>query len=285
VAGVSSNVTTVATNIANVNTVAGNNANVTTVAGISANVTTVAGISANVTTVAGISSDVSTVSTNNANVTTVATNIASVNTNATNIVAIQNASTNATNAANSATAAANSATAAQSAQTSAEAALASFNATYLGAQASDPTLDNEGDPVTAGDWYFNTASNISRIYDGASWSNVTVSTATVVSKTSGTGSAVMPSGTTGQRDGSPTSGYLRFNTTLTKFEGYNGSAWSSVGGGATGGGNDDIFIENGQTVTTNYTITNGKNAGTFGPVSIDSGVTVTVPTGSVWTIV
>ena len=285
VAGVSSNVTTVATNIANVNTVAGNNTNVTTVAGISGNVTTVAGISANVTTVAGISGDVSTVSTNNANVTTVATNIASVNTNATNIVAIQNASTNATNAANSATAAANSATAAQTAQTGAEAALASFNATYLGAQASDPSVDNEGDPVTAGDWYFNTASNISRIYDGASWSNVTVSTATVVSKTSSTGSAVMPSGTTGQRDGSPTSGYLRFNTTLTKFEGYNGSAWSSVGGGATGGGNDDIFIENGQTVTTNYTITNGKNAGTFGPVSINSGVTVTVPTGSVWTIV
>ena len=106
-----------------------------------------------------------------------------------------------------------------------------------------------------------------------------------VSKTASTGSAVMPSGTTGERDGSPSAGYMRFNSTLSKFEGYNGSAWSSVGGGATGGGSDAIFIENGQTVTTDYTITSGNNAGTFGPVAVASGVTVTVPSGSVWTIV
>ena len=106
-----------------------------------------------------------------------------------------------------------------------------------------------------------------------------------VSKTASTGSAVMPSGTTGERDGSPSAGYMRFNSTLSKFEGYNGSAWSSVGGGATGGGSDAVFIENGQTVTTDYTITSGNNAGTFGPVSVASGVTVTIPSGSVWTIV
>lgn len=106
-----------------------------------------------------------------------------------------------------------------------------------------------------------------------------------VSKTASTGSAVMPSGTTGERDGSPAAGYMRFNSSLAKFEGYNGSAWSSVGGGATGGGSDAIFIENGQTVTTDYTITSGNNAGTFGPVSVNSGVTVTIPSGSVWTIV
>lgn len=57
------------------------------------------------------------------------------------------------------------------------------------------------------------------------------------------------------------------------------------GGGATGGGNDEIFFQNGQTVTSSYTITTNKNAGTFGPVSINSGITVTVPTGSVWTVV
>ena len=104
-------------------------------------------------------------------------------------------------------------------------------------------------------------------------------------KTSSTGSAAVPSGTTGERDGSPSAGYFRFNSTLSKFEGYNGSAWGAVGGGATGGGSDAIFIENGQTVTVDYTITSGNNAGTFGPVSIASGVTVTVPSGSVWTIV
>jgi hypothetical protein len=57
------------------------------------------------------------------------------------------------------------------------------------------------------------------------------------------------------------------------------------GGGAAGGGSDQIFFENDQTVTVNYSIPTGKNAGTFGPVSIDSGITVTVPTGSVWTVV
>ena len=55
--------------------------------------------------------------------------------------------------------------------------------------------------------------------------------------------------------------------------------------GATGGGTDQIFFVNGQTVTTNYSISAGQNAGTFGPVSINSGVTVTVPAGSTWSIV
>jgi len=59
----------------------------------------------------------------------------------------------------------------------------------------------------------------------------------------------------------------------------------SGSGGATGGGADHIFYENGQTVNTDYTITTGNNAGTFGPVSVASGVTVTVPTGSTWSIV
>ena len=57
------------------------------------------------------------------------------------------------------------------------------------------------------------------------------------------------------------------------------------GGGASGAGGDQIFFQNDQTVTASYTIPTGKNAGTFGPVSIDSGITVTVPTGSVWSIV
>ena len=57
------------------------------------------------------------------------------------------------------------------------------------------------------------------------------------------------------------------------------------GGGAAGGGSDQIFFENDLTVTTSYSIPSGKNAGTFGPISIDSGATVTVPDGSVWTII
>jgi len=53
----------------------------------------------------------------------------------------------------------------------------------------------------------------------------------------------------------------------------------------TGGSPDRIFYENQITVTANYTITTNYNAGTFGPVTINSGVVVTVPSGSVWTIV
>lgn len=62
-------------------------------------------------------------------------------------------------------------------------------------------------------------------------------------------------------------------------------AVASAGGGATGGGADQVFFENDQSVTTDYTIPGTKNAGTFGPITVDSGVTVTVSTGAVWTIV
>lgn len=57
------------------------------------------------------------------------------------------------------------------------------------------------------------------------------------------------------------------------------------GGGAAGTGANQIFFQNDLNVTGSYTIPTGKNAGTFGPVSINSGVTVTVPSGSVWTVV
>lgn len=60
---------------------------------------------------------------------------------------------------------------------------------------------------------------------------------------------------------------------------------ATTSGGATGGGSDQIFIQNGQTVTTDYTISTNYNAGTFGPVSVNTGVTVTVSTGSVWTVI
>lgn len=71
----------------------------------------------------------------------------------------------------------------------------------------------------------------------------------------------------------------------------NGTTWVSSapsgggGGGATGGGTDKVFYENDQAVTSDYTITTSKNAGTFGPITINTGVTVTIPTGAVWTVV
>lgn len=104
-------------------------------------------------------------------------------------------------------------------------------------------------------------------------------------ETGATGSARLPSGTTAQRDATPQPGFIRFNSSLVRFEGYNGSDWAAVGGGATGGGTDDVFVENGQTVTTNYTITANKNAVSAGPITINSGVTVTIPSGANWAIV
>ena len=72
--------------------------------------------------------------------------------------------------------------------------------------------------------------------------------------------------------------------TATAFSG-DGSALTGISAGATGGGSDEIFYENGQTVTTDYTITNGKNAMSAGPITINSGVTVTVGAGETLTIV
>lgn len=56
-------------------------------------------------------------------------------------------------------------------------------------------------------------------------------------------------------------------------------------GGATGSGTDRVFYVNDQTVNFSYSIPNGKNAMTAGPVTVQNGVTVTVPDGSVWTVV
>lgn len=56
-------------------------------------------------------------------------------------------------------------------------------------------------------------------------------------------------------------------------------------GGATGSGADRVFFENDQTVTSNYTITTGKNAMSAGPITLANGVTITVPSGSTYTVV
>jgi hypothetical protein len=53
----------------------------------------------------------------------------------------------------------------------------------------------------------------------------------------------------------------------------------------TGGSSDKSFFENDLTITTNYTITTGKNAGTFGPVTIASTATVTILSTSTWTVI
>ena len=104
-------------------------------------------------------------------------------------------------------------------------------------------------------------------------------TATTVTKTSATGSGVLPAGTTAQRDGSPSAGYLRFNTTDTSAEIYDGSSWAAVGGGNT---TDEGLYEMSNTIGT-YSITSGNNALSASPITITG--SVTIPASSVWTIV
>ena len=80
---------------------------------------------------------------------------------------------------------------------------------------------------------------------------------------------------------------LTLPATDTPVAGYalvsNGSG--TLSWGVAGGASQGIFWENDQTITSNYTITNGKNAGSFGPITIQSGVTVTVGSGETWTVV
>jgi len=140
---------------------------------------------ASATTATTKASEASTSATNAAtsetNAATSATNASTSETNAatsatTATTKASEASTSATNAATSATAASTAQTAAEAAQTAAELAADNFDDTYLGAKASDPTLDNDGDALTAGDLYFNTTSNVLRVYTGSAWQDAAVDT-------------------------------------------------------------------------------------------------------------
>lgn len=100
----------------------------------------------------------------------------------------------------------------------------------------------------------------------------------------GSGAIDIPVGTTAQRP-QPSEGMIRFNTDRSSFEGYNGTAWTSVGGGATGSGTDEVFVLNQQVVSGTYTLPNGYNASSVGPITIASGVVVTIPSGSTWAVI
>lgn len=162
---------------------------------------------------------------------------------------------------------------------------------------------NATDPATtfAYQWYVDTTNNLLKIRDGANSAYIEVGDVTAanfgLAKLSGatfTGDVVLntttalqlPAGTTAQRPGSPTNGDIRYNSTTTSFEGYAGGAWGAIGGaGATGGGTDQWAVEHDNTITTSYTITAGKNVVSAGPLTVNSGATVTVPSTSSWVIV
>jgi hypothetical protein len=100
----------------------------------------------------------------------------------------------------------------------------------------------------------------------------------------GTGYVLVSKGTTAQRPAIAIAGQIRYNTDNNQFEGYANGTWGQLGGGATGGGGDQVFVENSLVVTNNYTLTTGKNAESVGPITINATKTVTIPSGQRWVI-
>ncbi len=91
-----------------------------------------------------------------------------------------NAATSATTAATQATNAANSATAAATSAAEAAASADNFDDVYLGAKSSEPSTDNDGDPLNAGDLFFDTTANTIKVYTGSAWQVVSQASLTSV---------------------------------------------------------------------------------------------------------
>jgi hypothetical protein len=98
---------------------------------------------------------------------------------------------------------------------------------------------------------------------------------------SGTGATKLQASTTANRPGTPAQGMLRYNTTLSQFEGYNGTDWGGIGGAQAGGA---IQVNN-TTASVSYTIATGTNGFSVGPITTASGVTITVSAGQRWVVI
>lgn len=95
----------------------------------------------------------------------------------------------------------------------------------------------------------------------------------------GTGSLGLPVGTTSDRP-TPANGMIRYNTTLNQFEGYGNGLWGGIGGAQAGG----AIMTNKDVASVSYTIASGENGLSVGPVSVSSGVTITVASNQRWLI-
>jgi hypothetical protein len=73
---------------------------------------------------------------------------------------------------------------------------------------------------------------------------------------------------------------IRYNSDESGFEGYQGG----IGGGISGAQANGVIYENNLTITANYTLTTNKNGMSVGPITIASGVSVTVPSGQRWVV-
>lgn len=136
-------------------------------------------------------------------------------------------------------------------------AITTANASAASAAASATTASNAASSASA---------SATAAAASATAANATLSNS--LNRTGATGSAIMPWGTTAQRD-TPTAGvtFFRYNNQTSAWEGSsNGSAWSGVGGtsGATGAGKDKVFVQNDLYITTSYTLgADGQSAATI----------------------
>jgi len=142
--------------------------------------------------------------------------------------------------------------------------------------------------VSSGTGTFTTIGNITQANLGLV--NAATPTMTGDVTMSSTGFLRVPLGTDAQQpgqSGQPAAaiGQLRYNSTQNRFEGYKNTGWGEIGGGAgaTGGGTDQVFVETGQNVTEDYTLSAGKNAMTVSP-TIANNKTITVPSGAILVI-
>jgi len=204
-----SNVNTVAGDITNINTVAGISANITTVAGITAAISTVNSNSADITSVANNMDDVNDVANVITKVTTVADNITNVNTlssQASNIGTLAGISGSinslggissdittlaavASDIGNAATNAASAESAKNAAEAARDATLAaydSFDDRYLGAKSTEPTLDNDNNPLVSGSLYFDITTDTMKLYTGSAWVAAYVTGTGVIAASGGT---------------------------------------------------------------------------------------------------
>lgn len=119
-----------------------------------------------------------------------------------------------------------------------------------------------------------------------SFTNQTTLIGTKVSKTSNTGSVLIPVGTTLERDATPTVGAERFNSDTQGWEGWNGVDWVSIGGGQMlGKATTKAIFYNSQMIAENLTVVAGTSGLSAGPITIADGFSVTIESGANWSIV
>jgi hypothetical protein len=104
--------------------------------------------------------------------------------------------------------------------------------------------------------------------------------------------ALLPVGASASRPAAPLPGQIRYNSQNDEFEGYQGAtpSWEAfstmpTGGVTATGSTEDIFYLNDRTVTVDYTVPATQNAMSAGPITINAGVTVTVPVGATWVVI